>query len=203
MPLPFDRPRPTGVAGPSDRIGVLDIGSNSIRLVIYDRLGRTSMPIFNEKVLCALGRGVERSRRLNSQGVTLALSNLTRFKALADGMGLPRLEVLATAAVRDAEDGGSFVQEVRERIGLPLRVISGEEEGRLSALGVLSGIPGADGVMGDLGGGSLELTQLNQGTVGTQVSLPLGPLRLMEAASGRLGGGLLRSLIRIWRLCRG
>ena len=184
MPLPFARdwteaPRRTA------RIGVLDIGSNSIRLVGYDRNCRAPVPIYNEKVLCGLGRGVEQGGRLSGEGMAQALVNLTRFKTLADAIGVARLDVLATAALRDARDGHAFVTTLRERLGLEVQVIGGEEEARLSALGVLSAIPEADGVAADLGGGSLELAGVEKGGVGPRVTLPVGPLRLIEASGER------------------
>ena len=184
MPLPFvhdwsETPRRT------THIGVIDIGSNSIRLVVYDRNSRAPVPIFNEKVLCGLGRGVEASGRLNAEGAAQAQLNLARFKRLAEAMGVARLDVLATAAMRDARDGQAFVAAVRERLGLEIQVISGEEEARLSGLGVLSGIPDAEGIAADLGGGSLELVALERATTGQRVTLPLGPFRLIEASGDR------------------
>jgi exopolyphosphatase/guanosine-5'-triphosphate,3'-diphosphate pyrophosphatase len=167
------------------RVGVIDIGSNSIRLVVYDRLCRMPVPLCNEKVLCGLGRGVERSGQLNPRGVEQALANLVRFRMLADHMGVIRLDGLATAAVRDTEDGPAFIAAVRERAGIEVRIIDGEEEARLSALGVLSAIPGADGIAADLGGGSLELIGLDRGALGPRLSLPLGPLRLLESGGER------------------
>lgn len=177
----------------TDRIAVIDIGSNSIRLVVYDGLKRAPVPVFNEKVLCGLGRGVEKSGRLNPDGVGQALDSLERFALLAQGMRVGRLDVIATAAVRDAGDGAAFVAAVENRTGLTVRVISGEEEARLSALGVLSGAPAADGLVGDLGGGSLELVGLDHGVIGEQVTLPLGPLRLMESGMTRQNG-LVRAI---------
>ncbi|HYD32602.1 MAG TPA: Ppx/GppA family phosphatase [Azospirillaceae bacterium] len=184
MPLAFEHPAFAG-AGRPDRVAVIDIGSNSIRLVVYDALTRAPFPIFNEKIMCGLGRTVERTGHLNPDGVKLALANLERFGHLVRGMHVARVDVLATAAVRDADDGPAFVAEVERRTGLTVRVISGEEEARLSAQGVLSGTPGADGLMGDLGGGSLELVGLERGVIGPQVTLPLGPFRLIDAAGGR------------------
>ena len=183
MPLPFardwtDTPRRTA------RIGVIDIGSNSIRLVVYDRNCRLPVPIFNEKVLCGLGRGVESGGTLNAEGVALALANLARFKTLADAMGVERLDVLATAALRDARDGPDFVSRLRA-LGLDVQVISGEEEARLSAMGVLSGMPDADGIAADMGGGSMEVIALDRGGIGDRASLPVGPLRLIEASGDR------------------
>lgn len=203
------------------RVGVIDIGSNSIRLVVYEGQGRAPFPVFNEKILCGLGRsgagggvtggspagsavgaghtsssvetgGGVSSETLNPEGVALALANLERFARLAETMGLARIDVLATAAVRDAADGAAFVAEVTRRCGLVVRVLPGEEEARLSALGVVSGTPTADGIMGDLGGGSLELVALEHGAVGEQTTLPLGVLRLLAytvSSGGRSGLG--------------
>ncbi len=167
------------------RVGVIDIGSNSIRLVVYDRLSRTPTPVFNEKVMCGLGRDLARTGRLHPPGVALALTNLARFTRLLEGMGVDHADVLGTAAVRDAADGAAFVAEVHRRCGLAVTVISGAEEGRLSAMGVLSGLPDADGVAGDLGGASLELVGLNRGAIAEQETLPLGPFRLMDAPGGK------------------
>ncbi|MDR3517862.1 MAG: Ppx/GppA family phosphatase [Azospirillaceae bacterium] len=188
MPLFPDRPEDRSHSATPERVAVIDIGSNSIRLVVFDALGRSPMPLFNEKILCGLGRTVERTGRLNPEGVTTALENLSRFALLARAMQVARIEVLATAAVRDASDGADFVALVARQTGLSVRVIQGEEEARLSALGVLSGSPDALGLMGDLGGGSLELVNLTRGAIGEQVTLPLGPLRLMDMGVPRPAG---------------
>jgi exopolyphosphatase / guanosine-5'-triphosphate,3'-diphosphate pyrophosphatase len=166
------------------RIAIVDIGSNSIRLVVFDRITRAPMLLFNEKVLCGLGRGLDESGLLNEAGVDSALVNLARFVRLAKTMGVARLDLLATAAVRDATNGPQFATAVRKRCGVPVRILSGAEEAKFSALGVVSGIAGADGIMGDLGGGSLELVGLDKGHLGSHVTLPLGPLRVGEAALG-------------------
>ncbi|MFM2043682.1 MAG: hypothetical protein RLY86_2258, partial [Pseudomonadota bacterium] len=170
-----------------DRIAVIDIGSNSIRLVVYDRLSRAPTAVFNEKILCGLGKTLEKTGRLNPDGVALALQNLARFKHLVEAMHVGRVDVLATAAVRDAEDGAWFASEVNRLTGFHVTVLSGNDEARLAAMGVLSGTPGADGLAGDLGGGSLELVTLDKGTIGRQTTTPLGPLRLLEATEGRIG----------------
>ncbi len=166
------------------RVAVVDIGSNSIRLVVFDRPSRSPLPLFNEKVLCGLGRGLDATGRLNEAGVESALVNLARFVRLARAMGATRLDLLATAAVRDAVNGRDFVAEVERRCNVTVRILSGEDEARLSAQGVLSGIPEADGLMGDLGGGSVELVALTKGTAGRHVTLPLGPIRLVDSAEG-------------------
>jgi exopolyphosphatase/guanosine-5'-triphosphate,3'-diphosphate pyrophosphatase len=163
-----------------ERVAVIDIGSNSIRLVVFDGLKRAPSTVYNEKVLCGLGRGLQASNRLSPEGVALAVPNLVRFTALARAMGIGRIEMVATAAVREAEDGAAFREAVERQTGHPIRVLSGEEEAQISALGVIAGNPKADGIMGDLGGGSLELVEVENGRVGNSTTLGLGPLRLME-----------------------
>jgi exopolyphosphatase / guanosine-5'-triphosphate,3'-diphosphate pyrophosphatase len=177
------------IPGPLGRIAVVDVGSNSLRLVVFERLGATLVPLLNEKVMCALGRGIAATGRLNPEGMQLAFANLQRFVALARALGVDHLAIIATAAVRDASDGGAFAAEAERQCGVPVRIIAGGEEARLSAAGVLAGIRGADGVVGDLGGGSVELVRVAGGAgephVGTAISLPLGPLRLAEVADNR------------------
>jgi exopolyphosphatase/guanosine-5'-triphosphate,3'-diphosphate pyrophosphatase len=165
----------------SGRVAIIDIGSNSIRLVVYERANRSPLPVFNEKVLCGLARELDVTGHLHAPGVEMALNNIERFAALARNMKVRRLDLLATAAVRDAADGAAFVGQIEARTGLTTRIISGEEEARLSGLGVMCGIPAADGVMGDLGGGSLELVALSGNALGPSVTLPIGPLRLLTA----------------------
>src|SRR5262249_23108699 len=141
----------------SRRVAVVDVGSNSVRLVVYDSLGRAPIPLFNEKVLCGLGRGIAVTGALDPDGMKSALATLERFATLCRAMGVPRPRVVATAAVREASNGASFVRDVERRCKVKVRVLSGVEEARLSAEGLLAAIPGATGMMGDLGGGSLEL----------------------------------------------
>jgi exopolyphosphatase/guanosine-5'-triphosphate,3'-diphosphate pyrophosphatase len=178
----------------AERIGVIDLGSNSLRLVVFERLGAAVFPLFNEKVMCGLGRGIASTGRLSPDGVALALANLRRFVAFARAIGVDHLAVLATAAVRDASDGRAFAGEVERQCHVEVKIIDGGEEARLSAAGVLAGIPGADGLVADLGGGSIELIRVrpsptsvdggNPGQIGEGISLPLGPLRLAELGDG-------------------
>ncbi len=163
---------------------VVDIGSNSVRLVVFDALKRVPTPVFNEKVLCGLGRDLAKSGTLNQDGVKLALESLARFSAIARAMGSELCDYLATAAVREASNGPEFVAEVEKICGCEVRILTGEEEARLSALGVLSSMPWARGAMGDLGGGSLEIVSLHDGGAGVGATLPLGPLRLLSQAGG-------------------
>lgn len=156
---------------------IIDIGSNSVRLVVYSGSPRIPAPIFNEKVLAGLGRGLGETGRLPAKGRDRALAALARFRLLADAMAVERLEVLATAAVRDAEDGPDFVRAVTA-LGFKCRVLSAAQEAELAGYGVLSGIPGADGIVGDLGGGSVEFVDIADGRPAGGISLPLGVLRL-------------------------
>lgn len=174
-------------------VGVIDIGSNSIRLVIYESAKRSPITIFNEKVLCAIGRRIGSTGALDQDGVERAREALTRFRVIATKRDVSRLIVVATAAVRDAHNGGAFVEEASALCGVPVRVLSGKEEAVLAAKGVLSGIPSADGLVGDLGGGSLELVELSKGQSGQASSVPLGPLRLMELGEAKLS--LLRDRV--------
>lgn len=170
------------------RIAVVDVGSNSLRLVVFERLGATLLPLLNEKIMCALGRGIALTGRLNPEGIELAFANLQRFVALARALGVDHLAIIATAAVREAEDGRAFAAEAERRCGVPVRIVEGSEEARLSAAGVLAGIRRADGVVSDLGGGSVELVRVDSAAsapIGAGVSLPIGPLRLTELGDNR------------------
>ncbi|HWG81067.1 MAG TPA: Ppx/GppA family phosphatase [Stellaceae bacterium] len=163
-------------------VAVIDIGSNSLRLVIYDGVRRSPRTLVNEKVMCGLGRNLEATGKLDPGGVALARANLHRFVTLARDISVRRLDVLATAAVRDANDGRGFVADIERRHSLKVQILSGEQEGRLSACGVLAGIPEAGGIVGDLGGGSAELVPVAGGQVGAAATLPVGPLRLAALA---------------------
>ena len=162
----------------SNRIAIIDVGSNSVRLVIFDGMTRAPIPIFNEKVMCGLGRDPEDTGKLNPEGVELAVVAMHRFATLLRAMKVTHVDVLATAAVRAASDGQLFCDRIAKETGLTVKVIDGLEEARLSALGIISGDPVATGIMGDIGGGSLELVLLDQGEIKKRVSLPLGAMRL-------------------------
>ncbi|MCP4330080.1 MAG: Ppx/GppA family phosphatase [Alphaproteobacteria bacterium] len=160
------------------RIGIIDIGSNSVRLVVFDALARSPVSLFNEKVLCGLARSLDKSGRLDRAGTKQALATIQRFVALASAMEVSRLELIATAAVREATDGEEFVATVRTQFGARVQILSGADEARLVGLSVAAAVPGADGVVGDLGGGSLELVEVEAGRIRNNTTLPLGTLRL-------------------------
>ena len=169
------------------RSAVVDLGSNSVRLVVFEGAGRNPVAIFNERAVLRLGRGLQTTGRLNEEGVLAALTVMRRYAAISRAMGCQTLEVLATAAVRDASNGADFVMGLRERMpGVVIRILSGEEEAALSAAGVLCGIPKASGILADIGGGSLEVVHLAQGRAGVARTLPLGVIRLADRAEGDL-----------------
>src|SRR5947209_6229440 len=170
---------PRGDSRPeSTQAAVIDVGSNSVRLVIYRLDGRAIWTVYNEKALAGLGRDLPATGRLSPEGVEIAITALRRFRAVLDGWAAEDVTSAATAAVREAADGPSFLKRVRADTGLDVRVLSGDEEARVAALGVLAGDPGAQGVVGDLGGSSLELVRLNGHDPETGVTLPLGPFAL-------------------------
>jgi len=164
-------------------VAVVDIGSNSVRLVVYSGRQRAPSPIFNEKVMAGLGAGLRNDGDMSDESERKALSALCRYKLLLRHMGVREAQVVATAAVRDADNADDFVNAVK-KIGLPCDVISAEDEARFAGLGVLSAFPGAEGIVGDLGGGSLELVEIGSSTTGRNISLPLGVLRLDRGKSG-------------------
>jgi exopolyphosphatase/guanosine-5'-triphosphate,3'-diphosphate pyrophosphatase len=171
---PADIRAPSVARNARGRVGplaIVDIGSNSVRLVIYESFSRIPAVVHNEKAICAIGRSMVTTGKLHDEGIVLALEALGRFRMIADAHHVELREAVATAAARDASNGQEFVRRAEAIWGGPIRILSGEEEARLAAEGVLSGIPEADGLVADLGGGSL-------------VTLPFGPLRLMDVVDG-------------------
>jgi exopolyphosphatase/guanosine-5'-triphosphate,3'-diphosphate pyrophosphatase len=164
-------------------VAVIDIGSNSVRLVVYEGLTRSPTPIFNEKVLAGLGREVHSTGLLAADAVDKALAALRRFRALCDRNEVPQILAMATAACRDAKNGKAFIVEAERVCGTRIEVISGKREAELSALGVVSGFHRPDGIVGDLGGGSLELTEVHGHRVKPGITLPLGGLALQDVSA--------------------
>lgn len=165
-------------------VAVIDIGSNSIRLVVYEALARSPVPLFNEKILCGLGKGVSTTGRLDEAAVERACGALRRFRKLCDLYGVETPYVLATAASRDAKNGADFIARVEEITKASVRLLSGVEEARLAASGILSGFYKPDGIVGDLGGGSLELMDLSGECLTDPVSFPLGVIALADKTEG-------------------
>jgi exopolyphosphatase/guanosine-5'-triphosphate,3'-diphosphate pyrophosphatase len=167
-------------------VAVIDIGSNSVRLMIYEGLTRSPTPIFNEKVLAGLGREVQSTGLLASDAIDKALQALSRFRALCDTLHVRRIWAIATAACRDAHNGRTFIAQAERICRTPIKVLSGQREAQLTAFGVISGIHDPDGIVGDLGGGSLELVDVKGIKVRAGLTLPLGGLTLQDAADGSI-----------------
>lgn len=165
-------------------LSIVDIGSNSIRLVIYEGIARSPTILFNEKMLAGLGRGIFTTGRLDPDAVRRALEEFRRFRALSEQAGAETLHVIATAAAREAENGPDFIRRAEEVFGVPIRVLTGREEAHYSAMGIISAFHKPDGIAGDLGGGSLELVDVKGEMVGEGITLPLGGLRLQDMAKG-------------------
>ena len=168
-------------------VAVVDIGSNSVRLVVYDGLRRSPAPVFNEKILCGLGKGIAITGKLDAIAMVRATAALKRFRALAKQIGCHEVYAVATAAAREASNGAEFIEQAEKSLGAGIDILTGKEEARYAALGVIAGIPEADGVVGDLGGGSLELIDVKDGKLFDGVTLPLGPLRLIDMSGDNMG----------------
>ncbi|EDQ33865.1 exopolyphosphatase [Hoeflea phototrophica DFL-43] len=167
-------------------ISVVDIGSNSVRLVIYEGLNRAPTVLFNEKVLCGLGKGLAATGRMDETAIDRALAALKRFRALSEQARAFEMHVLATAAAREAENGAAFIDNAESILGRPVKVLTGEEEARYSAMGIIAGYFEPDGVAGDLGGGSLELVDVRGSSYSGGQTLPLGGLRLAELSDNSI-----------------
>lgn len=167
-------------------IAVVDIGSNSVRLVIYERQCRAPTVLFNEKILAGLGKGIAKTGRLNESSVEQALAAARRFRILADQCRVIEFHVLATAASREASNGPAFIAELERICGVSVQVLSGAEEARMAALGIIAGVHRPDGLVGDLGGGSLELVEVRGSRIGEGRTYGLGGIRLSELAEGSL-----------------
>lgn len=165
--------------------GVIDIGSNSVRLVVYEGAVRAATPLFNEKVLCGLGRSVATTGHLGEEAVNRAIEALSRFRAITRILRVKNLRAIATAAVREAIDGPDFIARGEVASGCRIQILSGEEEAALAAQGILMGFDQADGFAGDLGGGSLELIDIAQSKLTSATTLPLGGLRLIDVTGDR------------------
>ncbi|KAB0680695.1 Ppx/GppA family phosphatase [Aureimonas leprariae] len=168
-------------------VAVVDIGSNSVRLVLYEGNVRALTMLFNEKILSGLGKGIAQTNRLDEKSVASAIAALKRFRKLIDQSGVTEVHPLATAAAREATNGPEFVAAAEEAIGTPIRILSGQDEAFYAAQGVVAGFHAPNGVAGDLGGGSLELVDIASGKIGRGLTLPLGGLRLQDLSGNDIG----------------
>lgn len=176
-------PRPSK---PDSSVAVIDIGSNSVRLVVYEALERSLVSIFNEKALCGLGREVQSTGLLATDAINKALTALRRFRALCRVMKVGHVYAIATAACRDATNGPDFIAKAERICHVPVEILSGPREAYLAAQGVVSSVYKPNGIVGDLGGGSLELTDVRGHRIGRGITLPLGSLALQDASKKSL-----------------
>ncbi|MFM9937787.1 MAG: exopolyphosphatase [Novosphingobium sp.] len=185
---------------------IIDIGSNTVRLVIYGGPARAPDVLHNEKITARLGKGVAENGRLGGRARAAALASLARYRTLLDLKGITQVDVVATAAVRDADKGQAFLAEIRA-LGLSPRLLTGEEEAVTSAHGVIGAFPATQGVVGDLGGGSLELIDVDPAGCRHGISMPLGTLRLPGLRAGgerAFGQTIAKALKRAsWRAAPG
>jgi exopolyphosphatase/guanosine-5'-triphosphate,3'-diphosphate pyrophosphatase len=170
---------------PKGLIAIIDIGSNSVRMVVYHALKRVPLPLFNEKYMCALGRGLARTGKLNPDGVKQAEAAIARFLVMATRLEVASLDIVATAAIRDASNGDAFVRGLEKHHGISITVISGEREAELAAKAVLASFHEPFGISADLGGGSMELATVERSIVGDRASCHLGNLRILDATDGK------------------
>ena len=174
-------PRAGKARGP---VAIVDIGSNSVRLVVYESPTRVAATVQNEKSICAIGRDMVTTGRLHAEGCAAALEALARFRLVADGLNVELRDAVATAAARDASNGAEFIARAEKAWGGAIRILAGEDEARIAAEGVVAGIPDADGLAADLGGGSLDMVTIKGGRTSNAMTLPFGPLRLMDQSKG-------------------
>jgi len=175
------KPRDGNSRGP---VAIVDIGSNSVRLVVYEEAARVAATLQNEKSICAIGRDMVTTGRLHAEGCAEALEALARFRLVANGLNVEVRDAVATAAARDATNGPEFIRQAEKAWGGPIRILMGEDEARIAAEGVVAGIPDADGLAADLGGGSLDMVTVKGGKTSNALTLPFGPLRLMDQSKG-------------------
>ena len=169
---------------PKGLVGIIDIGSNSVRMVVYHGLKRVPLPLFNEKYMCALGKGLARTGKLNPVGVEEAKIAIARFLMMAKRLSVESLDIIATAAVRDAANGKAFVAALEAQHGVEVNIISGEREAELAAKGILASIHEPFGISADLGGGSMELATVERFKIGHRTSLRIGSLRVLDGTDG-------------------
>ncbi|WP_379545809.1 Ppx/GppA family phosphatase [Qipengyuania sp. DSG2-2] len=165
---------------------IIDIGSNTVRLVLYGASMRAPKVLLNEKVAARLGRDIASSGELAQEAVDLALRGMERYALVLGDLGITDIEVVATAAVREAANGEDFLGQLRA-LGFAPKVLSGVDEACTSAWGVIGAFPKARGMVADLGGGSLELVNVTGGAPSDAISLPIGTLRLPEMADDHAG----------------
>jgi len=169
------------MAGNSHRVAVIDIGTNSARLLVADVAGGQVVPVERRSTVTRLGRGVDLSGRLSAEAIEEACAAIGEYVSLYKELGVESVDAIATSAVRDAENGSAFVAELRERFALSARVLDGEEEARLTYLGATSEHhPTEPTLVVDIGGGSTELIVGTSEQISFHTSLQAGVVRHSE-----------------------
>jgi exopolyphosphatase/guanosine-5'-triphosphate,3'-diphosphate pyrophosphatase len=166
-----------------ERIAAIDVGSNSVRLLVAEYDPASGLTVIDElKDQPRLAAGLVNSGCLNEAAMDRALQTLSRMREVCQRRNVRRIAAVATAAVREAENGPWFVRRVRQELGIPLRIIDAETEAALSYRSVAHHFPlaGERALVADIGGGSLELIGAVDGLVEQTISLPLGAVRLTE-----------------------
>ena len=159
---------------------IIDLGSNSIRMLIYDNILNSQIPVFNEKAVCQLGKNLDRTGKLDPKGAEFALTVLKRFKQILSNLKVKKYKAIGTAALRESTDAKEFITKSQKIIKKKIIVLSGNKEAENSALGVVIGFQKVNGVVADLGGGSLELARVEKNIIHEKISLPLGVLRIFN-----------------------
>ena len=163
-----------------EKIAVIDIGSNSIRLVIFDRFGRYPYSLFNERITCKLGSNLDKTGFLGNNEINLSLTTLKRFSKIINNTKPDNVFIIGTAALRRATNSEEFIVPAEKILPLPIKILSGEEEAMLVAKGLIANIPKANGIIGDLGGGSFELIKVDFGKIREFRSFDFGHLHEID-----------------------
>ena len=158
------------------KIAIIDIGSNSVRLVIYPDSGKYPYPLFNERINCRLGEKIHKTNNLSVNSISRTLKALQRFSIIIENMEVKHVIPVATAAVRNAKNNKEFILPAEKILSSKIRILTKNQEAELAALGLLSNFPVKNGIIADLGGGSLELILISKGKIKKLVSLDIGHL---------------------------
>jgi exopolyphosphatase/guanosine-5'-triphosphate,3'-diphosphate pyrophosphatase len=180
--MPKPRPRSSAVAKRRDPVAVVDIGSNSGRVMVFrPEAGGHLHVLAGSRAALRLARDLDRTGKIPPEALERAFAALRDFRAIALGSGVRRIEAAGTSAIRDAANGPAFMKRVKRELGITIRILSGLEEARFGFLGAVGGLPVDDGVFFDLGGGSLQVGRFRERRLVGAVSVPLGSLRVSDA----------------------
>jgi exopolyphosphatase/guanosine-5'-triphosphate,3'-diphosphate pyrophosphatase len=168
-------------------VAALDVGSNTVLMLVAELSGGIVRPLAEMMKITRLGRGVDRTGTLDPGAMALTLDAITEFVENARTLGARKILTAATAAMRDARNGSEFIEQVRQRAGIYLEIISGQTEAHLNYLAAIHGLgidPAQTMLIVDIGGGSTELIRCEAGAQPAMVSLQIGSVRLTERLVG-------------------